>query len=251
MRSIEFPCAGMDQTFDVTVNYDVLGNEPSQDFSIGLYASLTDAPVVEAADVLLRILAVTDPADKTLGSHTLTITDVVVPSAAFADQTDFLAIFIKGRVDDDLALDESNENNNVVPVAGFSNDPDGDLDNDGVPDCLDGCPEDPAKVAPGVCGCGTPDVDGDNDGVLDCIDNCPAIPNADQADADGNGVGDVCEPDDAAGQPIPDDGDQQNPCGIGLTCGPGAGGLLPLMVLGLTGVRFRTRQWTRRKKSRP
>ena len=33
--------------------------------------------------------------------------------------------------------------------------------------------------------------DMDDDGVADAIDNCPATANANQADADGNGVGDV------------------------------------------------------------
>jgi hypothetical protein len=37
-------------------------------------------------------------------------------------------------------------------------------------------------------------LDGDGDGVPDSLDNCPATPNADQADKDGNDVGDVCEP---------------------------------------------------------
>lgn len=36
-------------------------------------------------------------------------------------------------------------------------------------------------------------VDGDGDGVFDAADNCPDVPNADQADADHNGVGDACE----------------------------------------------------------
>jgi hypothetical protein len=35
--------------------------------------------------------------------------------------------------------------------------------------------------------------DGDGDGVPDPIDNCRVTPNADQADADGNGIGDLCD----------------------------------------------------------
>eukprot|EP00698_Gefionella_okellyi_P006095 TRINITY_DN15558_c0_g1_i1.p1 TRINITY_DN15558_c0_g1~~TRINITY_DN15558_c0_g1_i1.p1 ORF type:complete len:270 (+),score=29.18 TRINITY_DN15558_c0_g1_i1:79-810(+) len=38
------------------------------------------------------------------------------------------------------------------------------------------------------------DNDDDGDGVPDVTDNCPLIPNANQADADGNGIGDRCEP---------------------------------------------------------
>jgi hypothetical protein len=38
--------------------------------------------------------------------------------------------------------------------------------------------------------------DFDADGRADDTDNCPAVPNADQADADGDGPGDACDPDD-------------------------------------------------------
>ena len=36
------------------------------------------------------------------------------------------------------------------------------------------CPDDPLKLAPGICGCGTSDIDSDNDGIEDCNDGCPS-----------------------------------------------------------------------------
>ena len=35
--------------------------------------------------------------------------------------------------------------------------------------------------------------DSDGDGVMNCEDNCPSNANLDQADADGDGFGDICE----------------------------------------------------------
>lgn len=35
--------------------------------------------------------------------------------------------------------------------------------------------------------------DADRDGIPDRMDNCPTVPNADQADSDHDGVGDVCD----------------------------------------------------------
>ena len=71
---------------------------------------------------------------------------------------------------------------------------DTDSDSDGKPNCNDGCPNDPTKTAPGGCGCGVADVDTDGDGRLNCVDNCPSTANASQADCDGDGVGDACDP---------------------------------------------------------
>ncbi len=57
--------------------------------------------------------------------------------------------------------------------------PDTDTDSDGTPDCNDGCPDDPAKIDPGACGCGVADTDTDSDGTPDCNDGCPDDPDED------------------------------------------------------------------------
>ncbi|MEO8183199.1 MAG: LamG domain-containing protein, partial [Deltaproteobacteria bacterium] len=48
-----------------------------------------------------------------------------------------------------------------------------DTDGDGMRDCQEECDQDLNKTAPGECGCGLPDVDSDSDGALDCRDECP------------------------------------------------------------------------------
>lgn len=59
----------------------------------------------------------------------------------------------------------------------------GDEDLDGLCNDLDQCPADPLN-------------DDDGDGVCGGSDNCPFDSNADQADVDGDGAGDVCDADD-------------------------------------------------------
>ena len=102
-----------------------------------------------------------------------------------------------------------------------------DRDNDGVCDDEDGCPDDPDKVAPGLCGCDVVDEDRDNDGVADCIDNCPNVANPDQTDSDDDGIGDACTAP-PAGEP----------------CASGTGmSVMPMTLLGLG--RLRRRQKNR------
>jgi hypothetical protein len=89
-----------------------------------------------------------------------------------------------------------------------------DTDGDGTADCIDGCPNDPNKTEPGICGCGVADTDTDGDGTLDCLDTdddndgCPdesdAHPLVYSADADCDGVHNDC--DHCAG------GDDNGPC---------------------------------------
>ena len=64
----------------------------------------------------------------------------------------------------------------VMPVLAEEGDPPAQVE--------DLCPDDPDKLAPGVCGCGVVDVDSDLDGVMDCIDVCPGEVDVD-SDLDG------------------------------------------------------------------
>jgi gliding motility-associated-like protein len=71
-----------------------------------------------------------------------------------------------------------------------------DTDGDGIADNLDNCPLTPNANQADNDQDGKGDVcdnDDDNDGVLDTIDNCPIIGNSDQADRDRDGKGDVCD----------------------------------------------------------
>ncbi len=68
---------------------------------------------------------------------------------------------------------------------------DSDRDGDGVPNNEDDCP-DLAGVATNN---GCPPSDSDGDGIVDNLDNCPNVSNADQADLDNDGIGDLCDDD--------------------------------------------------------
>lgn len=124
---------------------------------------------------------------------------------------------------------------------------DADANSDGLPDCfsVDLCPTDPDKTSPGICGCGIPDTDSDGDGIADCIDNCPNIANANQADADGDGTGDACE----IRPPSP----QQDFVRFLInllfgvpTCGMGMSLSLALSIMGLMGFKRQARRWRKR-----
>lgn len=66
-----------------------------------------------------------------------------------------------------------------------------DADGDGVPDSADGCPADPAKSTPGICGCGVADTDSDGDGIPNCHDACPNDANKTATGICGCGVADT------------------------------------------------------------
>jgi len=77
----------------------------------------------------------------------------------------------------------------------------GDDDNDGTVNCLDGCPNDPDKIEPGVCGCGVAEDTGDddNDGTINCLDGCPIDPDKTEPGVCGCGVAEDTGDDDNDG----------------------------------------------------
>lgn len=71
-----------------------------------------------------------------------------------------------------------------------------DTDGDGIPDNLDNCPNTSNPDQADLDGDGIGDAcddDIDGDGILNDNDNCPFTFNPDQADSNGNGIGDVCD----------------------------------------------------------
>ena len=107
-----------------------------------------------------------------------------------------------------------------------------DVDGDGVNDDVDNCPDvanaDQADADADGIGDAC-EADSDGDGVIDDVDNCPTIANADQADADADGTGDVCD-DDQSGQTDPNSTDGTT---TRLPCGFGAPVTLSLSICGL------------------
>ncbi len=132
------------------------------------------------------------------------------------DDGDGTPDYLESRLTDSDAdgFDDENDPGNLDPCVPSSTSEaclsTADTDNDGVLDRTDNCPAiangdqaDADEDGIGDVCDATPLPDADGDSISDDRDNCPTVSNTNQADADGDGIGDVCD-----GTPIPDvDGD--------------------------------------------
>lgn len=127
------------------------------------------------------------------GSYTLTL---VINDGTCPNTCQTVVLVNSGPDTDGDGISDScdgcpNDPNKVAPGICGCGTSDVDTDGDGTPNCNDGCPADPAKIAPGICGCGTPDTDSDGDGTADCNDACPNDPNKVAPGICGCGVADT------------------------------------------------------------
>jgi len=101
----------------------------------------------------------------------------------------------QANADGDVAGDACdlcpNDPNKIAPGICGCGVSDVDTDGDLTADCNDACPNDPNKIAPGICGCGVADTDTDGDLTADCNDACPNDPNKIAPGICGCGVADV------------------------------------------------------------
>ncbi len=190
----------------ISLTTDIAHTQPS-DLEIFLKAPNGTAVTVttdngSSADNIFRGTTWVDNADAPV---TDTVYTANVPVALLAPEESFAALY--GTVNPNgvwtLSIDDDNANgtgtlhswslNITTCTASPDTDGDGvgdatdncrfvanssqsDFDSDGVGDDCDLCSSDPAKSAPGDCGCEHPDINTDGDSKADCIDTCPSDP---------------------------------------------------------------------------
>ncbi len=118
-------------------------------------------------------------------------------SDAFPDDVNESTDFDSDGTGDNADTDDDNDgmSDAFEILYGFDPEDDTDASDDPDGDGLSNSEEFSLQTNPLVHNNPADTTDSDADGAFDFADNCPSISNADQADLDSDGVGDVCDPD--------------------------------------------------------
>ncbi len=114
-----------------------------------------------------------------------------LPEDAVDGSGNYAGMSASDDADGDGILDASDNCSTVFnPIRPVDGGVQADFDGDGVGDVCDVC----ALEANSEDCAGANPNDSDGDGIDNSVDNCPSVPNADQADADDDQKGDLCDP---------------------------------------------------------
>jgi hypothetical protein len=198
-----FPGTDLDEPFHIRVDYTVQFNQPIENFRLGIYASPNGDPTIDADDVRLRQLLITDSSQKQVGSHQRWIEDLVVSSADIR-KGDF---FLKARIDDVDgigAVDETDDvtNNIIMQINQAANLRNVDEDGDGLSVAEEGVlvdlsavrHVDPEGMEQRMARAFSSDEskDSDGDGLDDLVERRLQT-NPNDPDTDGDGIADGVE----------------------------------------------------------
>lgn len=127
---------------------------------------------IAAAFFALLVLQGCDAFDPSLLKSRDSLSVMNAPDAHASDNSDAStderehardAQAIEGNAPDarprDAAIHDAGDNSDPMPVCEGDDAGTDDSDDDGLPDCIDACPDDPEKSSPGLCGCSHPDSD--------------------------------------------------------------------------------------------
>jgi gliding motility-associated-like protein len=161
--------------------------------AVNASADASNTLALEVSDFALSInggtatLSSTTPTSISVNGNTYTL-GLPISGAINGSETVTVVPIINSIYDSGATTASTTQSNNTVILHG-------DTDSDGVNDVLDQCPNTPGGASVDVNGCAESQKDPDNDGITGINDNCPTTANSDQTDTDGDGVGDVCDPD--------------------------------------------------------
>jgi hypothetical protein len=209
IRHLPTPCVGAHIAQDPTDVAVCLGSAAAFTVTAGGDAPFTyqwrlnTVPLSDGGDVSgahTKTLTIHPVSNGDLGSYDCVVTNACGSATSNTAQLTLSTADSDGDGTPDCSDGCPNDPNKIAPGICGCGVSDVDTDGDGTPDCIDGCPNDPNKIAPGICGCGVSDVDTDGDGVPDCHDGCPTDPTKVAPGICGCGVSDV----DTDGDGVPD-----------------------------------------------